>query len=100
MMTLNKILIIIPIFYLLALIQGSFFLGLKTGWLFPNLILVIALSTAFLEKEKYSATVSAALFGGFFWDVFSEEFFGYHVILLLAASLFIRQIIRKYVYSL
>jgi cell shape-determining protein MreD len=41
----------------------------------------------------------SAVIGGFFWDVFSSQFLGFHVILLLLVAVFIQLILKKYVRS-
>lgn len=93
----KKKLILIIIFYFLALAQASFLAHFRAFETMPNLILIAVIGLAFFEKSKDYSGVSPALGGGFFLDVFSGNFLGFHVLILLAVYLFIKIIFKRYV---
>ena len=49
------------------------------------------------EAQKGKLGLFGAFFGGFFLDIFSENFIGFWVLILLAIAVFIKFILRKYV---
>jgi len=72
----KKITIFILFFYLLVLLQTSFF---------P-------------QEPKTLLGVFLAFFGGFFLDIFSENFFGFWTLISITISIFIKFVFKKYVY--
>lgn len=99
----KKILILIPFLYILTLFQTSFLIHfnvfLKGGFwgyaLNPILIAVILITV--LEKPEKNSGIFLGVCGGFFLDIFSENFIGFHILILLGLSFFIKFILRKYV---
>ena len=95
-MKMKNIVFFIICFYFLTLLQSSFFPHFPFGhWL--NLVLIaVVLINLFTPHHSWWGVISA-FFGGFFLDIFSEKFFGFWVLLLLAASILIKFILKKYV---
>lgn len=99
----KKTLVLILSLYILALIQTSFSIHFPIslnswGDWSPNLILIIVVLINFLETPQKNLGIFAAATGGFFLDIFSENFIGFHILILLALSFLIKFILRKYVY--
>ena len=87
----KKILILIIIFYFLALIQTSFLIHFNILGTVPNLILILVCLLSFFEKPKEYWGIFGALLGGFFLDIFSNSFMGLAIISLLIVSFFIKK---------
>ncbi len=84
------------VFYFLALFQSSFFIHFAFFGFTLNLILILViLITLFFADLSFG--LASAVAGGFFWDVFSQQPFGWHVLILLASALFIHFVFKKYV---
>jgi len=99
----KKILILIPFLYILTLFQTSFLIHFNVfleggfwGWVL-NLILIAVILITVLEKPEKNSSIFLGGCGGFFLDIFSENFIGFHILILLGLSLFIKFILRKYV---
>lgn len=96
----NKMLkaILIPLvsFYFLVLLQNSFLVHFSIFGFLPNFILVSVIIISFLAP---ALGIYSALFGGFFLDIFSNNFIGFNVLMLFAMALFIKIILKKYVRS-
>ena len=96
--------ILIPLFYILTLFQTSFlthfniFLEGFLGWT-PNLVLIAVILITIFENpdSRTNLGVEAAFVGGFFLDIFSENFIGFHILILIILAFFIKFILRKYV---
>lgn len=91
----GNILILTLILYFLTIFQTSFLIHFKFLNQFPSLILILVfLLNLFEKKEKNSGFISAFL-GGFFWDIFSHHFIGFHIILLVLFAIFIKFVLKK-----
>lgn len=96
----KRILILILFFYFLVLLQTSFlvhfnlFLGWRIG--FSLVLISVILINLFEKLENYSGLLSAFL-GGFFLDIFSENFIGLYILILLLLAIFIKFILKRYV---
>jgi rod shape-determining protein MreD len=86
----RKIFFLILFFYLLTLFQTSFF---PHFW--PVLIIVVLINLFEPQKEKLG--LFSAFFGGFFLDIFSENFIGFWILILLTLAFFIKLVLRKHV---
>jgi len=95
----KKFLILIIIFYLLALFEASFLIHFKKLSRVPSLILILTILLNFLEKPKKNSGIFGAFVGGFFWDIFSSRPIGFHILILIILAIFIKLILRKYVRS-
>jgi hypothetical protein len=73
----------------------SFLEGKWPAWI--NLIDATVLIIALFEKRSHRLAWAAAILGGAAIDLYSDGFFGLWVAGLLAAVLFIKFIIKKYV---
>ncbi|PIV12762.1 MAG: rod shape-determining protein MreD [Candidatus Nealsonbacteria bacterium CG03_land_8_20_14_0_80_36_12] len=94
----KKILSFIILFYVLAILETTFFPHFKTfSSSIINLILIVVVLINLFEKTQENSGVFAALIGGVFWDIFSERPFGFYTLILLAIALFIKLILKKYV---
>jgi hypothetical protein len=96
-----KSVFIIVFLSLFVLIQTSFLsrLSLFSGsWLrYANIVLLSVVVFGLFERRGKNASFAAAVFGGAMLDLYSELFFGFWVCVLLAATLFTKLVIRKYV---
>lgn len=95
----KKILISLIAFYLLALLQVSFFIHLKIWGIVPNFILIAAILINVFEKPKNNAGIFIGFAGGFLLDIFSSNFIGFYALILLTLSFLIKIIFRKYVWA-
>ena len=84
-------------FYVLALLQSSFLVHFGILGYVLNFILIITIFINLFEESQKNLGISAAFIGGFFLDIFSENFFGFWILTLLAMSLFIKFIFKRYV---
>ena len=83
--------------YILALFQTSFLVYFDISGYVLNFILITVIFVSLLENPPKNLGISSAFIGGFFLDIFSENFLGFYVLILLGVSLFIKFILRKYV---
>jgi len=95
----RRVLMILLVFYLLALLQTSFFIHFKAWGFVPNFILISAILINVFEKPQRDTGMIAGFIGGFLLDIFSSNFFGFYTSILLAATFLIKIIFRKYVWS-
>jgi rod shape-determining protein MreD len=93
---LRRIILLIVIFYFLALFQSSLFPYFGILGFVANLTLLSVILINIFIHDTYFGLFSAVI-GGFFWDVFSSQFFGYHVLILLLIASLIQIILKKYV---
>jgi len=92
----KKIIILFFCFYFFALLQASFFPHFPFGHLL-NLVLIVVVLINLFEARKEKSGFFSAFFGGFFLDIFSENFIGFWILILLAISIFIKFVLRKHV---
>lgn len=96
----KRTLIFILIFYFLILFETSFLshFDIFQGRFFQvSLILILIFFINLFEKpQSYSGLWSASI-GGFFLDIFSENFIGFYTIISIILAIFIKFIIKKYV---
>lgn len=95
----KKILILIIFFYILALFQTSFLvyfnlLGRFADW---SLILISVIAINLLEKPKNYSGYFSATIGGFFLDIFSENFIGFYILILFLLAFFIKFVLKRYI---
>lgn len=96
-MKIIKVILLIILFYFLALVQSSFLVHFKIfGWT-PNIILIAVIFWSIIENPKKYYVLWISLIGGFFLDVFSVRFFGFNMLLLFFVSLFFKFIFKNYV---
>ncbi len=84
-------------FYILALLQASFFPGLGLSGPIFNFILIFILLSNLLENPRKYNGITSAFLGGFFLDIFSENPIGFNVVILSISAILIKIILRKYV---
>ncbi len=88
--------LLILFLYFLALFQASFLVHFPLGYFF-NFVLVAIILISLFENPQRNFGLFCALSGGFFLDIFSEKFFGFWVLILVAISLFIKYILKQHV---
>ena len=93
----KKILILIFILYSLTLFQASFLIHLSFLNKIPSLILIFTIFFNLLEKKEEVSGIFVAIFGGFFWDIFSNFPIGFHILILLISAIFIKFFLKKYI---
>ncbi len=98
----KKTLILVIFFYILAVLQTSFFIQFSIFGIAPNLILISACLLSFSahkgslmggKKTDQNIGIYSAIIGGFFLDVFSSHFFGASIIILLVINIFIKTLL-------
>ena len=93
----KKLLIITALFYFLALLQTSFLVHFDIKGIVPNFVLLSVILINLFEPQKEKTGIFAAFIGGFFLDIWSVHIFGMEILILLAAAIFIKFIIKRYV---
>ena len=81
-------------FYFLILLQTSFLVHFVST--LPNLILIIVLLINLFEDKKENFGMIAAFTGGFFLDIFSENYLGFHIVILFLFSILIKLVLKNY----
>ena len=94
-MKIIKILIIPPFFYFLVLFQTSFLVHFNISNWIPNLALIAVLLLIFWGDAKDS--IWGAICAGFFLDIFSNNFIGFHIFILLGIVILLQIIFKRYV---
>ena len=92
----KRIFLVIILFYGLAVFETSFLGHFHVFGGLPNLLLIGVLMLNLFEKPEEKSGVWAAVVGGFFWDVFSPDYIGFHLLILLAISLAIKHVFKRY----
>jgi len=94
---------IILFLYLLTLFQTSFFPHFQQFLLAPHFgggviwVIITVILINLFQNQKENLGFFSAFFGGFFLDIFSENFIGFHILILVAIAFFIKFILRKHV---
>ena len=96
----RKELVIIAILGFLAIIQTSFVphFGLpfeRLSWV--NLIDCAVFAIALFEKRENRVGWVTAFWGGIFLDIYSDQFFGFWILILLAIVAVVKLVLKKYV---
>ena len=94
----KQFLITLVIFYLLALLQTSFFVHFRMWGVVPNFIFILIIFINVFEKPQNNAGLLAGFVGGFFLDIFSSNFIGFYAFIMLVAAFLIKLIFRRYVW--
>lgn len=96
----KKVLILIFSFYILALLQTSFFVHFNIAGITPDFILIsVILINLFAPTPKFGVGVASAFIGGFFLDIFSAKFIGFYILILVGLAIFIKIILKRYVWT-
>jgi len=94
----KKILVSFILLYCLVLLEVSFFVHFSVSKsLFLNLVFILIIIWNLFEKPENNLGLYLAIIGGFFCDIFSPFFIGYHVLIFLGVSVFLKFIFKKYV---
>lgn len=93
----KSLILITLIFYFLAIIQFSFLPHFGKAGIFLNLILISIFLINFFEKKEKKFGIYSALIGGFFLDIFSNNFIGFYILICFAFSIFLKKVFKKYV---
>ncbi|MCK4520369.1 rod shape-determining protein MreD [Candidatus Parcubacteria bacterium] len=94
---LKKILLVILIFYFLTLFQASFMPFFDIKGFTINIVLALVIFINLFESQDKKLGIYSALVAGFFLDVWSSQFFGTEILLLVLTAIFIKLIVKKYV---
>lgn len=103
-----KVFILAAILYFLTIIQDSFLPHFLIFGYTPNLVFILIIFLIFFKPgllagqaggrhDAASVSLISAILGGIFLDIFSANFFGFNVLILLAIVFFIDFILRKHV---
>jgi len=84
--------ILITIFYFVAIFQNSFLVYFKLFGVELNLIFILFFLFCFFSKNNYLKIIFLSLLAGFLLDVFSVLFIGPSILLCLVIGLFIKKI--------
>lgn len=95
----KEALFLLILFYFLILLQTSFLVQFNVFGVIPNFILILVIFINLFEKPKSYSGVFAGFVGGLFLDIFSSGIIGFHLLILLGIAIFIKLILRKYVWS-
>jgi len=96
----RKFFLLAFLFYILILVQTSFLVhfSIFSGrFREPILILIAIVFINLFESETKFLGIFSGIVGGLFLDVFSENFFGFYILIGLGISLFIKFVLKKYV---
>ena len=89
----KKFLFFALFFYILAILQSSFFVHFKLFGGVANLVLLAVILIIFFEKPKELSGLFIAGIGGFYLDVFSDFYIGTSVFLLIFLSFLAKKIL-------
>ena len=91
-MTWQKVLVIIFLFYIFALLQNSFFTYFSIFGVIPNFVFILFFLLVFFTGKNHPYQIlSLALLAGIFLDIFSNNYFGKYIILLLIIGFLIKK---------
>jgi rod shape-determining protein MreD len=93
----KSLILIIPIFYIVSLAQTSFLVHFDISGFIPNFILISVILINLFQRPENPSGLWAAVFGGFFFDIFSSNFIGFYILICLTTSIFIKVILKDYV---
>ena len=94
---LKALVLLVAIFYILALAQTSFLVHFQIFGMVLNASLLTVLLFNIFEKPQKNLGLYAAVISGFFLDIFSGRPFGFWILILFLIALFVKLIFRKYV---
>ncbi len=93
----KKILISILLLYLLIIFQISFIVHFAVkGFVINSIFLLICLLNIIEDPKENYGIIGAGILG-FFWDIFSEKFIGYHILILVFLAFLIKVVLVRYV---
>jgi len=86
-------LVIILLFYFLALLQNSFFTHFNLLGSVPNLVFILFFLLVFFEKKKKNyLIIPLAIVAGLFLDIFSYTYIGPSIVLLIIIGIVLKKI--------
>lgn len=94
---LKALISLIIVFYVLVLLQTSFLVHFQILGMVLNVSLFLVVLINIFERPQKNLGLYSALAAGFFLDIFSTRFFGFWILILFLAALFVKLIFRKYV---
>jgi rod shape-determining protein MreD len=89
--------IIILIFYILAVLQTSFFSYFNIYGYVPNFILMFSIIWVILEKPNLNFGIFVAFSGGLMSDIFFSPILGYNILIFSLGAVIVKYILRNYV---
>ena len=89
----TKVILLVLIFYILAMIQASFLVHFQIFGMVLNVsLLLVVLINIFENPHKYLG-LWASLISGFFLDIFSTRPFGFWILIFFLAAIFVKIIL-------
>lgn len=97
MIILKRIVVIFCIYFLI-LLQNSFFIhfGLMR-WVSLPVIFIVLLVIFEKNKSFFSFGFFASVFTGFLLDIYSDNFFGFYIIISILFFIFLKIFVKNYV---
>jgi len=96
-MEIKKILIWTIVYFIFSLLQTSFLVHFGLLGKYLNLILISVIIYNLIENRNNLFGLSNAIIGGFFLDIFSSQFFGFYILILLTIAITIKFVFKEYV---
>jgi len=89
----KKIIGVALLFYFLTIFQYSFLVHFF--YCFPSLVLIMVVIINLVEEQKDNFGLASGLIGGFFLDIYSDKYIGYHVVILFLTAIFLKSVIKR-----
>ena len=93
----TKVILLVLIFYILALAQASFLVHFQIFGMVLNVSLILVVLINIFESPQKYLGLHGSLISGFFLDIFSTRPFGFWILIFFLVAIFIKLIFRKYV---
>ena len=92
----KKLLFFSVFLYILAVLQTGLFAHFAIKWFTINFIMIFCAIFNILEDPRKNGGFWLAIIGGFFLDIFSTNFLGFHIIFLMLLALLTKIFLRRY----
>ena len=96
-MIIEKFLASLIIYYIFVLLQSSFLVHFSVLGINLNLILISVVIWNIFESSKKSFGLINAIIGGVFLDIYSNQIFGFYILISLSLAVFVKFFLKKYV---
>ena len=92
-----KTILFFPILYTISLLQTSFLVHFNFfAVIIPYITILIVLILNIFEKPDKKDGIYGAAILGFFWDIFSPDPIGFHLLFLVGLALLIKILLKNY----
>lgn len=92
-----KVFLSIVVYFIFVIFQTSFLVHFGKFGECLNLILISVIVWNLIESRKNLFGLLNAVIGGFFLDAFSNQIFGFYILILLITAISIKFVLKKYV---